>query len=208
MIKIKRSDPPEWLTAQDGSWHKETEKAITHYESGETSAFDFKMYSDTRLKNELKTIFTKCAYCESTYGAVFDGDVEHFRPKGRVSEKNPKNPGYYWLANDWHNLLLACQHCNQRRQHILYGEENLAGYGKLDQFPLKDESKRASRGPLDAEEKVRLLINPCVDQPEKHFQYEKEAGVVRSTTPMGKTSIKVYALQRPLLVLERKKQLI
>jgi hypothetical protein len=208
MIHIDRPVAPAFLLDPAGKWIKETNRAIAHYQSGNTDAFDFKEYNDTTLKDALKLVFKKCAYCETSYGAVYDGDVEHFRPKGRVSEKTPKNPGYFWLANDWDNLLLACQHCNQRRQHILYGEDQLEGYGKLDQFPLSDEAKRKSLpGKLDEEDQARLLLHPCMDEPEKHLQYEKEVGVIFSETPMGIASIKVYALQRPLLVQERQKML-
>ena len=94
----------------------ETARAIEHYNNNVEGTFEFKLYNDTKVKDELKKIFAKCAYCESSYGAVYDGDVEHFRPKGRIKEKDPATPGYYWLANNWDNLFLACQHCNQRRK--------------------------------------------------------------------------------------------
>src|SRR5690348_12456883 len=126
------------------------------------------MYNDVAVKNELKKVFHKYAYCESSDGAVCDGDIERFRRTGRLSEKNPKSPGYYWLANDWNNFLLSCQHCNQRRKHLLFGAEKLELSGKLDQFPLSDETKRVSKSgkSMAQEEKVRLLINPCIDKPE------------------------------------------
>lgn len=110
-----------------------------------------------------------------------------------MNEKNPKNPGYYWLANDWDNLLLSCQHCNQKRQHNLYNEEVLKSHGKLDQFPLSDESKRATShlNPLNKEEEVRLLLHPCKDKPEEHFKYEKNEAVIIPLTDKGKKSIDV-----------------
>jgi uncharacterized protein (TIGR02646 family) len=212
MIKIKRGAAPSFLVNLEEKWCKEIEEAKRHYENGSTAAFEFKMYKDTLLKNELEKIFIKCAYCESPYTAVYDGDVEHFRPKGKVNEKTPKTPGYYWLANDWDNLFLSCQHCNQRRKHILYGEEKLKGYGKLDQFPLDTggETRRLNtpEDDFDAEEKVRLLINPCKDEPDRHFAYEKKEGVIVPLTKMGVVSMNVYALLRPRLVKERKKRML
>ena len=165
------------------------------------------MFNNPRVKNALKEIFKKCAYCDASYGAVFDGDVEHFRPKGRIKEKKPQTPGYYWLANDWDNLFLACQHCNQRRKHLLYGAEKLEGYGKLDQFPLEAEEKRISKPgtELKDEEPARLLVNPCIDDPAEHFAYESTEAVVVPLTKKGVTSVNVYVLQRVLLVQERKK---
>ena len=210
MIAIQRPLAPTFLTDPNEKWMQETEKAKTHYKNGTTEPFEFKMYNDTRVKDELKKVFVKCAYCESNYGAVYDGDVEHFRPKGKIKERTPQTPGYYWLANDWDNLFLACQHCNQRRKHILYGENKLEGYGKLDQFPLDPESKRISgpEGVLEDEETARLLINPCKDKPDEHIAYEKEEGVIVPLTEKGKTSARVYVLQRPYLVQERKKKLL
>jgi 5-methylcytosine-specific restriction endonuclease McrA len=210
MISIKRTPIPDFLADPDGAWQVETDNAIAHYTAAHAGSFDFKMYNDSRLKDKLKEVFKKCAYCESSYGAVYDGDVEHFRPKGKVSEKNPQTPGYYWLANDWDNLLLSCQHCNQRRRHQLEPDAALESLGKLDQFPLSDEAKRAAdhtRSIAD-EDDVRLLLNPCKDDPTKHFEYENTAGVIVPLTEMAKHSVDVYALRRPLLVQERKKQLI
>jgi hypothetical protein len=210
MIQIKRPAEPAFLADPTGRWYNETENAKTHYKNGAVGSFEFKLYNDSMIKDELKKVFTKCAYCESSYGAVYDGDVEHFRPKGKVKEKTPQTPGYYWLANNWDNLFLACQQCNQKRKHILYGDDKLIAYGKLDQFPLDNEDKRMI-GPdasLDEEEKVRLLINPCKDDPSEHLAYEKEEAVIIPLTKKGKSSIEVYVLQRPILVQERKKQLL
>lgn len=210
MIYIKRPAAPDFMTDPDGEWMKETKQAIEHYKNDSKKSFEFKMFNEPAVKNELKKIFLKCAYCESNYGAVYDGDVEHFRPKGKVKEKNPQTPGYYWLSNDWNNLFLACQHCNQRRKHQLYGTDKVEGYGKLDQFPVSSETKRLTNpdDDLDLEESVRLLINPCKDNPAIHFEYEDTAGVIVPVSEMGRKSVEVYALQRPLLVQERYKQLL
>jgi len=209
MISITRPAAPDFLLDPHGLWQKETIAAITHYQNGIAESFVYKMYNDSRLKDILKTIFVKCAYCETVYGAGYDGDVEHFRPKGRIKEKNPPTPGYYWLANDWDNLLLSCQHCNQRRRHILYGDDKLEGYGKLDQFPLAPGTKRVVKpGDISSEEGGRLLINPCKDDPRQHLAYEDKEAVIVPLTPKGENSVKVYVLQRPILVQERKKQML
>jgi len=211
MISIKRPQSPPFLKDRKGKWRLETEEAIKHYGPGTaTKAFEFKVYSDAALKEELKKVFKhKCAYCESSYGAVYDGDIEHFRPKGKVKEKQPSTPGDHWLANDWDNLLLSCEHCNQSRKHLLEGEQGPTPLGKKDQFPLSDETKRVGTHTLSLkeEERVRLLLNPCKDKPEKHFEYDIKKGVIKPLTDRGRTSVKIYALQRPLLVNERKNKL-
>src|SRR6478672_1485253 len=210
MIPIKRPPPPDFMTAPNNRWAEETNNAIAHYSGAFAKSFEFEMYNHPDLKNELKKVFVKCAYCESSYGAVYDGDVEHFRPKGRIKEKDPQIPGYYWLANDWNNLFLACQHCNQRRKHILFDEEHLEGYGKLDQFPLAAEGKRLKthNDDLAVEEPERLLIDPCKDDPSIHLAYEDKEAVIVPLTPMGEKSVEVYVLKRPYLVQERKKQML
>lgn len=212
MITIKRPPAPDFMTAPGNKWHKETQEAIAYYSNGPVDkAFKFSCYNDPLMKKALREVFPKCAYCESIYDHVYDGDVEHFRPKGRVQEKNPPSPGYYWLANDWDNLFLSCQHCNQRRSHQIAGDEVARTYGKLDQFPLADELRRAHdhQAVMADEENCRLLLNPCIDQPEKHFRYDDEGeAVIQGLTERAHISIKVYVLQRVLLVQERKKRLI
>ncbi len=214
MIKIARPPAPAFLSDKKKKWYKEIQKAIDHYTAAVpgAKAFEFDHYGDPLVKDELKKVFAKCAYCESHYRHVSDGDIEHFRPKGKVNEKNPQTPGYYWLANDWDNLLLSCMHCNQSRRHLLYKEDELKSRGKLDQFPLSDETKRLNRHDMtqvafEEEEKVRLLINPCKENPEEHFSYDDTEGVIQGITDMGKTSIDVYVLQRHELVSERKQRL-
>lgn len=210
MIKVNRPSAPAFLLAQNGKWAKEIARAIIHFATPNAGSFSFGHYRDSKLKKELRKLFPICAYCESDYRAVTDGDVEHFRPKGRVQEKDPPSPGYYWLANDWDNLFLTCQHCNQNRRHILHGFDGLISAGKLDQFPLSDETQRLKNhtGSVSNEDKFRLLINPCKEKPSDHFEYERTEGVIRGISPMGVKSIEVYALQRHYLVKERKKVLL
>jgi hypothetical protein len=84
--------------------------------------------------------------------------------------------------------------------------------GKANQFPVALEAKRATR-PGQEEREERLLLDPCVDDPDAHLVFEpqeKDLVIVRPTllaggkeSPMGKESIRVYALQRPGLVQAR-----
>ncbi len=206
MIKIKRTPPPAFLLDKKKKWLKEIDKAIAHYAGNPSESFEFKHYRDKQVKLALEKIFSKCAYCESIYQASSDGDIEHFRPKGAIAEIKRK-PGYYWLANDWENLLLSCQHCNQQRKHKIYGLDKPLTQGKKDQFPLKNERSRMN-GPGDSfakEEKARLLINPCIEDPEDHFTYHKELPVMIPKTDMAKESIRIYALTRHKLIVERSK---
>lgn len=207
MIKISKGPAPIFMTDVKRKWCKEIQAAVNHYKNVNADAYKFKHYRDPIVKNELKKFFSKCAYCEAKYAGTSDGDVEHFRPKGRVLEKNPQSPGYYWLANNWDNLLLSCQHCNQGRiqQLIKIGlPVKEAKQGKVDQFPLRAGGKHVDApGPIHLEEPYRLLINPCLDNPEDHFDYDDTQAVMIPKTDMGSTSIDVYALGRIELVKQR-----
>lgn len=84
----------------------------------------------------------KCWYIECRNLGT-DDDVDHYRPKGRISEDSD-HPGYYWLAFSWRNLRLSCQRANRARTSP---ETGVTG-GKADHFPLIDPDSRA-RGPAD-----------------------------------------------------------
>lgn len=97
----------------------------------------------------------KCWYCE-TPADRSDNAVDHFRPKGRVSDAASHHEGYRWLAFDWRNYRYACTFCNSRRKDVVNGT---AG-GKADRFPLLDETKRLYGPGLLRQEKPALL-DPC-----------------------------------------------
>lgn len=103
----------------------------------------------------------KCWYCEAKIErAPFD--VDHFRPKLGVKVdgvKLPGDSGYFWMAYEWWNFRLSCQRCNRPERDA---DGNL--YGKANEFPLQDETKRCKGpGTSVSEEKPRLL-DPCDDQ--------------------------------------------
>ncbi|WEX14261.1 hypothetical protein P2T68_27145 [Pseudomonas sp. G11] len=202
---------------------RELEDAIKHFTDPENylnneklcrSSFGFNVYKDKALKGALHDVFgNKCAYCDSYFGHVTPKDIEHFRPKSEVDTPtlDKLQPGYYWLAGDWHNLLVSCPDCNRGREHQLPGQSELLKRGKHTQFPLQDERERVrhhGRNILD-EEPYRLLLNPCIDQPEIHFTYDEEALIFPRVQgdARAETSIVVYALQRGGLVKDRKRVL-
>ena len=102
------------------------------------------LYKHPQVRMALERLFhDKCAYCEWQLTGGADWDIEHFRPKGRVAERED-HPGYYWLAYTWWNLYPSCAHCNQKRKDKARWADpvELPAAGKLDQFPLHDESTR------------------------------------------------------------------
>jgi hypothetical protein len=64
------------------------------------------------------------------------------------------------------------------------------------------------------EDKVRLIINPCTENPEKYFKYHVRTGVIKAKSTskkkkvMANTSIDVYVLQRVPLVQARERKSI
>ena len=82
------------------------------------------------LKEELeKCSHHKCWYCESNQDRS-DNNVDHFRPKGRVTEC-PDHEGYWWLAFIWTNYRFSCTFCNSRRKDPETGEIRKKTYSDL-----------------------------------------------------------------------------
>ncbi|ACS60283.1 hypothetical protein Rleg_5462 (plasmid) [Rhizobium leguminosarum bv. trifolii WSM1325] len=199
----------------------ELEKAIAFYTDKTrfkndakltNETFNFTVYKDKGLADVLALdFFHKCVYCESSIGHVMPDDVEHFRPKSEVEcDAGSLRPGYYWLAGDWRNLLISCRDCNAPRAHREPGQAKGVAVGKGTQFPLSDPSKRVRNhsGNVKLEEAYRLLIHPCIDDPEEHIIFDesglaKPAALEGEPSIKGKTSIDVYALQRKVLVERR-----
>jgi len=113
----------------------------------------------------------KCAYCERPLAqgehATIDYDVEHFRPKNRVTPcpdaktvkrlrirykvRSGSSKGYPLLAHDPRNYAVTCKVCNTPL--------------KADHFPIDGKPSRAGQdiAKLDAQEKP-LLIFPLGNQ--------------------------------------------
>lgn len=222
MIHVERRQkpPPKVLAEPDGRGARERSRAIKFYAdpANQEKSFTFQAYSDPEVKQALNQLFHyKCAYCESYFGATQPVDVEHYRPKGAVWVKGkPKGRGYYWLAADWDNLLPSCIDCNRPRTQEIYGQDAQV-QGKATEFPIISETKRALAPDQEKHER-RLLLNPCLDHPEKHLVFEVVEGdeiVVRPAlqpngkeSRMGIESIRVYALQRLGLVWARRDRML
>jgi uncharacterized protein (TIGR02646 family) len=137
----------------------------------------------------------KCCYCEKNNLEASHSDVEHFRPALRA-DRGPGFPthGYWWLAWTWSNLLFVCPVCNRNT--------------KNDQFPLD-----AASVPLQPHEQppggeFPLLIDPCVEDPIRHIQFQpvalrgrpRWAPFARSGSRRGFTTISTLKLDRPELL--------
>ncbi len=206
MIHIKLEEPgAEWDEWKQNA-EEETRKLVEKAQNGEPFEFDDDIWRD--LKPFLVERFHgKCMYCEGSYLAGSYLDVEHYRPKKKVTidkksgntvkikdaKGNEKDhPGYYWLAYDWRNLLLSCEKCNR-------------GSGKMNQFPIK--GKRACCREDRLEEEDPLLLNPYEEEnPGEHFEISQIDGLIEGSTEKGKRTIDICDLNREELYTRRLKE--
>ena len=155
----------------------------------------------------------KCAYCEAPIAADQPGDVDHFRPKGRVTDVDNApvtietleggqraHPGYYWLAYEWQNLLPACADCNRPSRKKSSDGRLL---GKWDRFPIT--GTRAANPDDDLAREDPLLINPACEDPLPHLQVD-ETGIFAGFSERGKACILILGLNdREALIEERRR---
>lgn len=146
----------------------------------------------SKLKEHLIDVFyAKCGYCECKFTPTSFGDVEHYRPKGRVSE-DAAHPGYHWLAYEPTNYLPACQLCNEP--------------AKRDHFPIAGKRAHSAEDSLDAENP--LLINPYFDSYAEHLEFVPSTeklmpGAVKGKTEKGKYSVSILEIYRDPVRQER-----
>lgn len=158
-----------------------------------------KFEDDVRIK--LSAIYDdKCAYCESKNHL----EIEHYRPKGKVS-KEKEHKGYYWLAYEWSNLLLACGDCNNGKD------------AKGTKFPLEIGGKRVYDPQTKRSEWISnsvtflnekpLLLNPEIDTPEDHLKFLFDGSVKELNGSLrGKETIVICNLNRQNLWLNGRKK--
>ena len=214
------------------SWHRwiqdcdnETQATIGAVQRGDTISIR-DLYKRKTIKNgyffsKSAPFYGKCTYCECPITDFQHGDVEHFRPKAKVTddEDRPvllkddqgnvvddangmpqKHPGYYWLAYDWRNLIPACIKCNQP------SKDGTIRFGKHSRFPVIGPH---AQQPGDERDEKPLLINPASgqadDEPEQHLFVELGTGFMGAKSDRGTMCIKIFGLNvRDQLVMDRK----
>ncbi|MFL5242428.1 MAG: hypothetical protein ACJ8FY_10005, partial [Gemmataceae bacterium] len=152
--------------------------------------------------------FGKCVYCEKFLLSGQFGDIEHFRPKNKVTDANDHivqvlvngevtpHPGYYWLAYDWRNLVPSCCLCNK----INHRSEGSRLIGKGTRFPVAGQYASA---PGEEANELPLLILPTLDDPTDHIEVT-ETGVLKWKTDRGKATISILGLNERSLPDERR----
>jgi hypothetical protein len=199
-IFVSFTNYPEWRRAADDATQRICRWFDEHpNEHGSDELIEKKVYS--ALKEYLKDYFeNKCAYCESFLDVVGWKDVDHFRPKLRVSG-NPGHRGYYWLAYRETNLVPSCERCNRG--------------GKRDNFPVEPESVHSASPESDLLLERPLLLCPYdsrLQDPDAHFRFEFEelnnrfipTGHVSGISDHAKELIRICKLDRGGLVTSRR----
>ena len=199
MIKVDRpkGSVPQGLLAAARSELRNNRTA-----NAENNKLKFKAYSAPKVKDKLAGLFgRKCMFCESLLAGSQPGDVEHYRPKGKVV-LHPKPeigdhsvPGYFWLAAKWPNLLLSCADCNRPRTQPDFDNRKRV-IGKANYFPLADESARAT-GPWAILAEEPLLLNPCLDDPSAHLVFHEDGRIepaIIDGTPSAKGQASIHFL--------------
>ncbi len=120
----------------------------------------------------------RCGYCEAL--VTDTGQLDHYRPKGAVSELGAdpatwgevspdgrvlgrdtppvSKTGYWWLAYEWSNYVFSCERCN-------------VGW-KRQLFPVA-ESPRLEIVPSVENRETPLLLNPYgSENPAKHLLFD------------------------------------
>ena len=233
MIKVVRAACPPALDLTDpgSAGSRELAKVKAKLAAGEVlKSDDFSAYGNAAVREALREMFHgKCAYCESKIAGSQDTDVEHYRPKKGVAEADEAgvaHPGYWWLAMQWENLVLSCQHCNQSRSyHViipdgLETEDELRAFlerqpktraGKLNAFPVEGNAWVTDEDGDLATEKP-LIMNPVDMDPDEHLEWVlfQGASTVRAKggSAVGEATRKILGLNRRWLEEDRRIRLL
>lgn len=174
-----------------------------------------KTWQNPHLVEDLVQIVgRKCWYLDVKFTGS-DHNIDHFRPWGRVREIDEEFtivpglslPGYWWLALNWNNFRLACQHANQRRKDVT------TDGGKSDFFPVYS-TRAPELTPLSKIEELPLALDPCVKSDVKLLAFDKHGNPIYNSNNGMKnkldakrvaTSIWLYHLNKSEIVTLRVK---
>jgi hypothetical protein len=192
------------ITLPDGWLDKCQEATLAVLEKNEDPNDHCDVWKE--LKPQLAALLgNKCWFCETPIPRS-DNAVDHFRPKGRVSDATSTHGGYRWLAFEKSNFRYACTFCNSKRIDVVHGT---AG-GKADRFPLLNEASRVyavDPASLDFDDLLdtisaesAMLLDPCELEDWKLLGCKRENGhscpapASASDTARVERSIDVYHL--------------
>jgi uncharacterized protein (TIGR02646 family) len=107
MIFVERGPEPDGFAARAAGWHKRFEKERQQNPDLTTSQFWSRVRRE--IRNDAQSLYEafhgKCAYCEAKMAHTSSPHVEHYRPQKKFPDR----------MFDWHNWLLSCGRCNQKK---------------------------------------------------------------------------------------------
>lgn len=193
MIKIEKQKAPDFLNSStvDLAIEKMDEFFVSKNRSQKRYDWPFNKEIDKELKEHLHKVFHgKCGYCETKIDSPELGTVDRYRPNNGVRDKNEFHQDlYWWLTFEWDNLIYCCKECNQYKGNY---------------FPIK--GRRALNEKDDYENEHRMLLNPYLDETDKHLNYlHSNYGHIDALTDEGNQTIELLRLNRTNLLEGRKK---
>lgn len=166
-----------------------------------THKFNSKIYRDTTLESLNELYHSKCAYCETNTAAGAPMQVEHYRPKAKVTNEN-NHFGYYWLAYEWSNLLLSCSKCNRGKGNHFPITGNRINAPELNEHDGLPNEAYCYANSLILLGEQALLLNPEIDDVEKDFYFNIDGSII-GISDRAKQTIQICHLNRKELVFKR-----
>lgn len=196
MIRVNKNfdDVPAGLTSPSA---EEKRLALMNEKNSHNFSSDCYGHETVRKALEERIYHYKCAYCEGHIADGFTLHIEHYRPKNKLKE-DAQHSGYYWLAYEWSNLLLACQDCNSPKSN------RFPITGVRVHHPQDKQHWRVDSPSFLIEQ--ALLLNSEIDNPELHFDFQPNGELIFKTV-QGETTIKLCNLNRESLRIARKRVL-
>lgn len=148
-IPAGATPPADWL-ADAHVANEELAAAKTEAEREALIEKNAQLWRDIRIRDWLLSLFhNKCWYTEAKE-AVSAYHVDHYRPKGRVTDvgRTDPQPGYWWLTFKWENYRICGQLINVK---------------KNDVFPLVSGHRATSDEPDSLKLEAPALLDPISD---------------------------------------------
>ncbi|MFT6908120.1 MAG: hypothetical protein ACJAS1_004809 [Oleiphilaceae bacterium] len=197
-------DKSKFVKCKTKTWDKKAKSWSDRVEASANPSAEIEAIGNkwSSLKRTfVKEFGAKCWYTESPQIGT-DFDVDHYWPKGRVKDadgsivKNgeSQHPGYWWKAFDINNYRYSCIYANRGRDKG----------GKVDYFPLSDESKRTWSKNNPCDYGYHQILDPCNLEDVRLLSFEIELGKTASiaTEDMNFNGYEKVRLSKTLLNLD------
>lgn len=193
---MRHIDKSKFVNCKTKTWDKKSKQWSDRVKDAADPGAEIKAIGNkwSSLKRAFVSEFgAKCWYSESPQIGT-DFDVDHYWPKGRVKDADgaiikqgdQQHPGYWWKAYDISNYRYSCIFANRARDEG----------GKVDYFPIVDESMRCWGIDAPCDYTHHLILDPCSIEDVKLLSFEIETGQTSSAVtydenPIGFEKVRV-----------------